>query len=617
MNKIEKIINEAISIKNARKRGLTRNNSGSYRNNKINDVFDGKDRLIFPIDIESDELNIETKGPLFSKIEELLSKEYNISISSFDNYKKGLSYKKEDRDKKQPYKIGKLLKKLVDKGNDDAKVLYDSFVNDPKRRTKGSYNVVISRHPYDVAGMSTDRNWSSCMNLGYKPIEYSEERTKGQYSYSVKNDIWEGTLVAYLVSDEDRHKNGKLAIRRPLSRTLIKPFESKDKKDRAYGTGKVYGVANSLFRSFVRKWTEDNLNNELKYKDYYKIGGLYFDGELPAGDFKIENKNVDYTNAFMSALEYVYIGDRDIAKYVTVDHHNAYGGGIEFEVTVVFKLNLGDEEFQYGGRGYSVNHMPDKINNLLDIQYSDYVRQVSSHLYYNENIVEYTEEFYILTGEDEKDENGEEMFEQLFSDILGDFDYDGMLETLKMFFAENDKKQNELDFKSKLKDVILTLEDTDIEFDNATIYLRDNFRNLYNWYEDLIKEKKKVRIVNAPEDDIVRYVKILVENENILRGFRKLAWSYDIVRKKYFSAVDELLQKEKFDMVNVNELAKEYITKFFQYRQIDVYTFVYELKKPMVFLTVGMRQSEADNALEQFPELKEKYNSLVESGLIH
>ena len=90
-----------------------------------------------------------------------------------------------------------------------------------------TFYIVFSKHAYDVAGMSTNRGWSSCMNLYQGP--------NAQY---IQHDVEDGTMVAYLVKNDD------LNIERPVARVAIKPFvntndESNvfyEPEDRVYGT---------------------------------------------------------------------------------------------------------------------------------------------------------------------------------------------------------------------------------------------------------------------------------------------------------------------------------------------------------------------------------------------
>lgn len=110
---------------------------------------------------------------------------------------------------RQNQKIGKLI------GNTD-KDLLDFFNADPVRLGKNIVNainsnnlwVVISNHAYDIAGMSTNRDWTSCMNV-----------LTGDNKVYVKHDIQYGTLVAYIIDKSDTN------IERPYGRVLIKPYK--------------------------------------------------------------------------------------------------------------------------------------------------------------------------------------------------------------------------------------------------------------------------------------------------------------------------------------------------------------------------------------------------------
>lgn len=110
-------------------------------------------------------------------------------------------------------KIGKLITK--DKDPISGKPLVYFFANDPIRVGKNILSaiksknlwVVISNHAYDIAGMSTNRDWTSCMNL-----------IDGFAKDYVKNDIKYGTLVAYIIDKNDTN------IEHPYGRVLIKPY---------------------------------------------------------------------------------------------------------------------------------------------------------------------------------------------------------------------------------------------------------------------------------------------------------------------------------------------------------------------------------------------------------
>ena len=76
------------------------------------------------------------------------------------------------KDAKNPSKIGQVLTKLGAKDN-EAKRLMKAFVEDDNRKagSKDQLMVVISRHPYDIAGADTDRDWTNCMTMAHGTSE--------------------------------------------------------------------------------------------------------------------------------------------------------------------------------------------------------------------------------------------------------------------------------------------------------------------------------------------------------------------------------------------------------------------------------------------------------------
>lgn len=113
-------------------------------------------------------------------------------------------------------KIGKIIAKdtvLTIHGDVNALEL---FSRDPIRVRKNIVSaiksnnlwVVISNHAYDVAGMSANRDWTSCMNI-----------FNGSNRTYVKHDIQYGTLVAYIIDKNDTN------IQQPYGRVLIKPYK--------------------------------------------------------------------------------------------------------------------------------------------------------------------------------------------------------------------------------------------------------------------------------------------------------------------------------------------------------------------------------------------------------
>lgn len=176
-------------------------------------------------------------------------------------------------------KIGKVLEKT----NAPYKIS-SAYENDPNRselgRTASQFpssdlQVVISRHPHDIAGMSTDRGWESCMNM-----------RGGCNSHYLSRDVHEGTHVAFLT------RRGDDTADQPLARIAIKPFYG-DQTDRKilHPEGRIYSRPDagfdSRFTGAVSKWTEQNFpkgDKEVfkKSKDVYDDDGETEVGTLEA-----------------------------------------------------------------------------------------------------------------------------------------------------------------------------------------------------------------------------------------------------------------------------------------------------------------------------------------------
>ena len=117
---------------------------------------------------------------------------------------------------RQGQKIGKIIAKdTIPAPGGDVPAL-DVFSKDPIRLGKsiksaiksGDLWIVISNHSYDIAGMSTNRDWTSCMNI-----------FNGDNRIYVKHDIQYGTLVVYIIDKKDTN------INQPYGRVLIKPYK--------------------------------------------------------------------------------------------------------------------------------------------------------------------------------------------------------------------------------------------------------------------------------------------------------------------------------------------------------------------------------------------------------
>lgn len=229
----------------------------------------GQDRIEIPFNM------IETPVVPHPDVKKHLENNgYQIS-----DYKSGFANDKYGRS----VSIGKILNKT--KAPQD---IVSSFINDPQRAasTVEKPKIIFSRHPYDVAGMSTDRGWRSCMTMG-----------SGCNQHYLEDDIKQGTHVAYLVRPGDDD------IKKPMARIALKPFRADEQlsgfatdghtilrpESSVYGIGKnrnfdendASGVDSDIINSFkhsVRDWTARNFpmkENTVyrKHEDVYDDDG--------------------------------------------------------------------------------------------------------------------------------------------------------------------------------------------------------------------------------------------------------------------------------------------------------------------------------------------------------
>lgn len=190
-----------------------------------------KTRIYIPLD--SKESDSAKPDP---KVKDALSKMgYEV-----EDYKAGLATK----DGKRLVRIGKLL---VDQP--EIKKVFD---NDKTRAAskKNEKLIVISRHPYDIGGMSTDRGWNSCMRLTDKA---KGDISGGEYEEYVPTEIEHGALVAYLIDANDPD------IKNPMARVLIRPYINTDDVNDVLlvASSNVYGSAPAAFLKTVDKWLEE------------------------------------------------------------------------------------------------------------------------------------------------------------------------------------------------------------------------------------------------------------------------------------------------------------------------------------------------------------------------
>lgn len=257
--KINEIISEAL------KPSQYRPYVKGWDKSKWSDIFDGKYRLYLPL-IDSDPSNVVPN----SSVKRTLAK-LGMEIT---DYVSGYAIKK-DEPNSRTYRIGKVL---ADPRFGIDPSVKQKFDQDPSRINPKNTMVVISRHPYDIAGMSTNRGWSSCMNL-------NQDESNAHY---IPLEIKQGTVVAYLIRSDDKN------IKRPIARVAIKPFVNiANNKDIAFGVDEVvYGTTSDAFIKTVINWA-DKVNQSRKLSGVYTLSPqVYRTVNLPDKHIGIDDEEL-------------------------------------------------------------------------------------------------------------------------------------------------------------------------------------------------------------------------------------------------------------------------------------------------------------------------------------
>lgn len=234
-------------------------------------------RLYLPIDAKS-------SAPKVVRIPEEIEEAVAKAGYRIEDYVTGIAT---SADGKQKIRIGKLIK--------DDPELADIFKKDPARNVyKNEAVAVISCHPYDVAGMSTGRHWTSCMNLN-----------GGMFSEYVIQDVLGSTLVAYAISPND------LNIEKPKARFLIKLATHPDDPSKTIYVleSDHYGTSVPGFKATLDKWLRI-VNAGMGHGHYRVNPDLYDDGmgsevlHIDAVDQIPEGKRMEALENIRGAVSY-------------------------------------------------------------------------------------------------------------------------------------------------------------------------------------------------------------------------------------------------------------------------------------------------------------------------
>lgn len=272
--------------------------SGSNEADEISrHVFpEGNDRVYIPLENAPDNPDRTTEPDY--RVEDHLKK-HGYSVHDYakgiarkqitvGNPQKGVPF----QTKEQHVSIGKVLQST--NAPDHVK---HAFANDTNRQGAhigGDYHVVVSKHPYDVAGASTDRGWTSCMDM-------NAAGKCGNHSDQIENDIKYGTHAAYLVHKNDHN------IENPVARVMLKPFRSEDSdhtilrpEEKVYGVStRKAGDAGNVIKNkaqedllhTLHQWTDKNYPAK-PAEVYRKHHGVY-DDDMKTLHYDKSQKSLD------------------------------------------------------------------------------------------------------------------------------------------------------------------------------------------------------------------------------------------------------------------------------------------------------------------------------------
>lgn len=183
--------------------------------------------------------------------------ERNIGIGKLLNRleKKELKKTTEKHQKGEIFYLSRESKKAK-KFFEDIRQLFNSS---PYRGSGKNLVVVISQDAHDIAKMSTERRWTSCMELG-----------SGDNYNNIFCEIERGGLVAYLTNPGDNN------IENPLARIHIRRFTNAEGKNLAVPEESVYGIEVPGFPQAVVSWLAKR-QPEAPAGVYVLTGGDYSD----------------------------------------------------------------------------------------------------------------------------------------------------------------------------------------------------------------------------------------------------------------------------------------------------------------------------------------------------
>ena len=251
------------------------------------------DRIYIPVDYSK--MMLTKKDLEISENFIAVSNRLKILGYVVSDYVAGYCYKIGESENRQ-YRIGKVLQKVVSDSEKDqnAKItttvykdVLRKFNLDKNRElVEGDYKIVLSYRYNDVASMSTNRGWTSCMDLN----------CDWKNSDVLEVDVLLCTIVAYLIKGDD------LEIEKPIGRLAIKNFH----KDLYYD--EVWLPDLFAYGTFPKNLMSEVITDFIKKQPFFYSGGNYYSGRYEKED--------DLYSDFKSPKVYIY--------------DSRIGGGVDF-----------------------------------------------------------------------------------------------------------------------------------------------------------------------------------------------------------------------------------------------------------------------------------------------
>lgn len=268
---------------------------------RYSEIFGGKHRIYLPFNMTDTQKRVPPD--MAREIEDAIVPA-GYRIESVEN-----NLASKDGDKR----VTKITKVLNSLGEIELLKMYSHELSKYVKGDASDFLVVVSRHPYDIAGMSTDRGWTSCMDMYHGGDHF------------MMNDIKEGTIIAYLIKKEDPN------IEHPLARTIIRPYINSETSDIILHAEEIHGTYVSGFMETVKKWLDSF--QSIKSGKYELHCNLY---KNSISTFIKFTGNVEQDLKMVDIKNYNILEDGSINVYQDVDlHTNSFGGNI----SMIFKFN--------------------------------------------------------------------------------------------------------------------------------------------------------------------------------------------------------------------------------------------------------------------------------------